>query len=750
VSACGGGGGSDNSVTQPLNSQAQTLALGVDGSLTIPAGGLPDGTGITIKQTLLPSLTSDLIAVGNAWRIEPDQQPGLPAEIELPVPAGTNAANLVLARIEDNGRISLLQTTLRDNKLVARTPGFSTIVSAELQSRLNAFNPTINGPDFLPAGIAGQYSNNSLAATPSVQRNWVVYEHTADMQHQISIDQRPLWDSVASVSAVNPGQMTLMLEFTEAQTGLNVVAMKDVSVQQELEAGNALDITIYGPAVVKTGEAFSFSALAINTDITSISRWDWTLANDSRSGSCIENCSIRLEVNDVTLSSGFGGNETLQVTAFTDDGSSGSASMTIRVLDNSIRIVSLRRTSDDRLLTYDSTQNPQPVFTYSAQIEQGVAPYTYEWRLNGNLESHLSFDTSDVYNKIVNQPGFYYLSLTVLDNAGQSANTGNAIAINGAKPTSYFFLTPAPAQAQANQLIELTLQASKGILISNGQLKPGYDYLISWGDGNIDQGVIPATDPDSSAELQINHSYTSAGRYSIEYIAVDAREQLDVTTLQTIRDNEPERLRSSNIVITEPVSSAVISDFDASSSEFNDRWGIGAQTVGFFSDFFQNQDTAEYLSSGGNPGGALSWIGSQGDWWYFVTYNNRYNGDQSAHFGKKLNFDLKTEYNNPSADLPAYPLVVISGSDTSGQPVHLFQRWLNFVIPGQDWTHYSIPLNESAGWWFADNDSLVRANTASSAQIQQVLSTVSSLRILGEYGGAQYRGYLDNVEFGAN
>lgn len=197
-----------------------------------------------------------------------------------------------------------------------------------------------------------------------------------------------------------------------------------------------------------------------------------------------------------------------------------------------------------------------------------------------------------------------------------------------------------------------------------------------------------------------------------------------------------------------PGDPAIVSDFEGAGAEFQDRWGIGPQAPGYGVGWFLPVDVAEYFGSGGNPDGCLSWQGDQRDWWFFATHSNKYAGDRSFAYGRNLAFDLKAEIAAPNDDF-FIPLVVLSGTDANGNPVHLFQRQAGHPTPGTEWTHYSIPLNQAARWRIATSPSLALAVEATGEDIRQVLSTLTSLRIRGEYGGFRYRGYLDNVVLGA-
>jgi hypothetical protein len=63
--------------------------------------------------------------------------------------------------------------------------------------------------------------------------------------------------------------------------------------------------------------------------------------------------------------------------------------------------------------------------------------------------------------------------------------------------------------------------------------------------------------------------------------------------------------------------------------------------------------------------------------------------------------------------------------------------------PGAAWTAYAIRLDATAGWVHEGTE-----QAATTAEIQQVLSSLQQLRIRGEYNeGVEVTG-LDNVVFG--
>jgi len=555
-----GGGGDETTVTQP--DQETTVTLGVGGKLTFPPGSLPSGTSVTATQMPLPLLTADLVPVGTAWQIDLEQQPSAPVEITLPVPDGESADQLTLVRLESSGRISLLETRVENGMLVARTTGFSITLAARLAEMLAGFKAHIDGPDFLPTHLAGQYSNPSLMNAPAVQRKWHVFERTANMGHQLVVDERPLWDTAARLSAAQPGTLTLMLELTEPATGLNVVAMKDVSVQETLESGQTLDIAVYGPVVVTEGESFDISAVVMNTDITEMASWEWSMGGYYKSGSCLDECSIRLDLNGLDLPAG---KTKLKITGRTPSGIFGTASLDINVLSNELRVVRVAQTSNDNALIWDNLSNPEPEVAFAAAIKGGTPPYSYTWYYYKSLgvdsikTTHVSWDESDSFTQKFDQPGKYTVVVNVKDSADQSAYNRLDVFITGVRPLEYGFTDPPSADLPLNQPVSTTLHASGGVLMHDGQLQEGYKFLINWGDGSDELGIITATHPDSGGDITLEHTYTSVGDYTIKFIIADALRGLTVGELNNIQTVAPDLIRTVTVTIVE-ASDSIVAD----------------------------------------------------------------------------------------------------------------------------------------------------------------------------------------------
>lgn len=137
-----------------------------------------------------------------------------------------------------------------------------------------------------------------------------------------------------------------------------------------------------------------------------------------------------------------------------------------------------------------------------------------------------------------------------------------------------------------------------------------------------------------------------------------------------------------------------------------------------------------FNAEGGNPGGYIDATDDvAGGTWYFRAPAS-WAGDASAAYGGTLEFDLfVTDIASPFSE----PDVILEGGGLS----------LTFDVPsdpGTAWTHFSVPLTESAGWIDSATGAAPTAD-----QFRSVLASLSGLEIRGEYNTGPDTGSLDNV-----
>ncbi len=140
---------------------------------------------------------------------------------------------------------------------------------------------------------------------------------------------------------------------------------------------------------------------------------------------------------------------------------------------------------------------------------------------------------------------------------------------------------------------------------------------------------------------------------------------------------------------------------------------------------------------GGNPAGHLCGKDEgDGDIWYFVA-PQKYLGNASSTFGKRLTFDLKqgSIYNQ------------VRGRDVVLNGGGLAVTWFFRFAPGLDWTPYSVRLDADSGWKIDEPTGPGAA--ATEADLRTVLGDLRSVRIRGEYfDGLNDTACIDNVYLG--
>ncbi|MGB0384154.1 MAG: Ig-like domain-containing protein [Ardenticatenaceae bacterium] len=157
------------------------------------------------------------------------------------------------------------------------------------------------------------------------------------------------------------------------------------------------------------------------------------------------------------------------------------------------------------------------------------------------------------------------------------------------------------------------------------------------------------------------------------------------------------------------------STFDAN----NEGWTIAGGASG-----------PSYSPTGGNPDGYISASDAPGDYWYWQA-PAKFLGDLSSAYKGKLSFDLRQSKTSDQFDLE--DIILVGGGLTL-----VYDTPVN---PGTTWTSYTVPLDETAGW---KKDTL-NGSAATQAEMLAVLSSLTTLRIRGEYAGGADTGDLDNV-----
>jgi hypothetical protein len=144
-----------------------------------------------------------------------------------------------------------------------------------------------------------------------------------------------------------------------------------------------------------------------------------------------------------------------------------------------------------------------------------------------------------------------------------------------------------------------------------------------------------------------------------------------------------------------------------------------------------------HFASGGNPGGYISAtdIGTGQVWSWQAPA--KFLGGLSCAYDRALNFDLRHIANNHSLNSKD---IVLEGAGLT----LVYDTPYN---PGENWTSYSVSLNENAGWKKDDLNGVPPTR----GEMQAVLASLSNILIRGEFSPfAGDIGHLDNVILGGN
>ncbi|HKQ49675.1 MAG TPA: S8 family serine peptidase [Phycisphaerae bacterium] len=145
----------------------------------------------------------------------------------------------------------------------------------------------------------------------------------------------------------------------------------------------------------------------------------------------------------------------------------------------------------------------------------------------------------------------------------------------------------------------------------------------------------------------------------------------------------------------------------------------------------------------GNPGGYISASDDFSNVDFYFRAPAAFVGDQSAHFGEDLWFDVKTggaDYCDPSYFLFS-PNILILEPNTGPPIAHHGPS----CFPLNTWMRVRIPLDESAGWHH-----ICDSSPLAPGELFSVLKDLKWLDIKGEYASGFDTGGLDNVCFRAH
>jgi len=150
-------------------------------------------------------------------------------------------------------------------------------------------------------------------------------------------------------------------------------------------------------------------------------------------------------------------------------------------------------------------------------------------------------------------------------------------------------------------------------------------------------------------------------------------------------------------------------------------------------------DPANWLSTGGNPGGYIDFTDTVGDSQglngSLLTFD-KWTGDLSSRYSGTVSFDMKATQAT-SGHGPAVVFLSQNGYAGAGFT----------SAPGADWTHYSVTLNENK--FQGNTDGTGPRGALTQAQLVSILSAVQGVAVGADvYNGTGEVVGLDNLDLG--
>ena len=656
----GGGGGGDGGGGDTIIEEdgPTVITLEDGGSITIPINALPANIQIDVVETAIPILPEGFEAIGTAYFIDVDANLNLPATIKLPEPEGEQPGDLAIIRMEESGKISILQTNVENGQLIARTPGFSIITPARLKGLLKNLKPKIIGPEIIPPDTNAQYFESQFVEIPGLNRQWRTYGYgIAQQDIDLTTTDEPLKNNCVTLRTPPnaEGTVDLMIDLIEPSTGVNVVALKNIIIQDSNATGSTdLDINIISPLIVEKNESFIVGANLLNLGDDSGVLWSWELEGGN-SGTA-EGPILLTSPQQLNES----GIHTLTVSATTAE-RDGNATLDIVVIGG-LTITSLDidpGTLSEYLYLAETTA--------TANVLGGFPPYTYTWTLlpEEHLQSkeNTSFENEDVVTFLSDQPGWYVLKLTVVDALDQKDEMHRVIQV-GPMEKMDITVENLPAEEEANKQIDSFVKVKGGRLVWYGKK---YDYYVAvkWDTNQeTEKKLLHADSPSDWHEITLSHTYPEAGDYNISIVAFPAwMEKVGLGFLSYLDDISP--------MVEHPIKivNANIDDLEVTISVDNETPAVndpvnftttvsGGQAPYTFQWDFDNDGTID--SNNSNPGHTFT---AAGTYTVTLTVTDSANNEDTA----SLDINV-TEYTT----LDSCPMVYDASLDNDGNTTYIY------------------------------------------------------------------------------
>jgi hypothetical protein len=467
--------------------------------------------------------------------------------------------------VESNGAVTLLHTRIEGDELVAEFINVETAEQSALKARVEgnesaaetrgsaltivpaavaSTTPTrvvISGSAFLPVGKTGLYQIISFGDKDpqGLELEWHVYGPA-------SIDYSPgrhLW-----IKGEKPGRVDITVD-ARHPSGWSAFGSFSVSVQT-LDPSEG-DIRVYflssSEIPSKLGEPLILTVSAFHRapESTSWLQWKWNFG-DGNSGDSMEHnpgedTSLHLSPHTYTKA----GTYPVSVEVEDQQGRSDQAKLTV-IVEEPTKLRVLKIEGEKKIdLTTDKMKQ-----TYTAIISGGVPPYVYTWALNSGEKVLASKDPNKQSIDVeFTRVGFYLLQVRVADNGQnipfQEASYAVGVTVEGGTPlkadlnlskdaqgNQIVSGTVSPKQVEVNEPVSGTLNIEGGVNIVSGR-EGSYEGEVNWEDGNIDTVKDTAQRDSDEATVNIAHTYSKEGTYTVKAKVWDSSSKF-VTTEEKI------------------------------------------------------------------------------------------------------------------------------------------------------------------------------------------------------------------------
>jgi len=523
----------------PVVATERVILLPVGGSLTVPAGALPQEAEVHVRLTCpppLPTLMDDVQAVGEAFAVQATAQPSRAVTLRLPLPAGAaDPGGLVMVRVEPDGNTTFLMTAVEGNELVAAAPGFGTFVLGQL---LYDDRVTLAGAaNLVPGELATFYPLSTLP--PSLQgairpdRNFVVHSYLPSSVRNAKWTARGgialLYQNTnAALVRANdePSWGEISYEFVDQAYGRRWYGCKTIQIAPGPveHAGQPFKVSLHAISpVTYAGEDVTIAAALYGSFEPPIT-WSWDFGDGESGGP------VTLEENpgpfDLPLkryaAQDLPQDYTVQVTAQDSRGHEARGSLLVRIAAQPKYRVALE--GPERLAWTGQGVSAN----YTATVSGGQPPYYFAVVLApGDPTAWHSSDGTLVQAFLFAEPGDYIVVARIVNDPQDQANTSALallpVLVEGRKALGAELLN-LPATARPGQQIDASIQARGGVLVVSGR-KAGYTLKVDWGDGSaplVEQNVGADRTSLEGAVLPTSHAYARPGKYTVRVEVCDA------------------------------------------------------------------------------------------------------------------------------------------------------------------------------------------------------------------------------------